>query len=65
MNWLLVLIVCAVIGGIIGLLSDDSGTGEGGCMGALGGLFVGGSCIVQIVLAVLPILFFFWLFDGC
>ena len=64
MNWLIVLIVCAVIGGIIGLLSDD-GSGEGGCMGALGGLFVGGSCIVQVVLTVLPILFFFWLFDGC
>jgi hypothetical protein len=63
MNIILVLVVFAIIGGVIGMFSEDSA--EGGCMGALAGLFYGGGCIVQVILAALPLLLFFWLMQGC
>jgi hypothetical protein len=60
--WIWILIIFAVGGAIIGALSDDK---EGGALGGcLAGLFTGGSCLVQILIAGLSIFIVLWLFGA-
>lgn len=56
MTWLIVIIVVAVIGGIIGYFTSDSGKeGEGALEGAVAGAFGCGSIIFQIMLGLLSL----------
>jgi hypothetical protein len=57
--WIWVLIIFAIVGAILGALSDDKDGAAGGC---LAGLFAGGGCLVQILIGGLSILFVIWLF---
>lgn len=71
-GWLIIIIVCIVIGAIIGffasLSEDDSPT-----KGCLGGALMGGAsgmgCLAVILETILPIiiavLVFSWLLKGC
>lgn len=53
---LTILAVCAVIGAILSKMS-----GEGAVEGAVGGAFMGGSCMLQAIIAALPVLLGLWL----
>ena len=56
---LLILVVFAIGGAILGALSDDKDGASNGC---LAGLFTGGSCLVQIFIGGISILITIWLF---
>ncbi|MEE1884368.1 hypothetical protein [Pedobacter flavus] len=64
MNWLIAIIICAIIGGIIGYV--NSGKKEDAVGGALAGGIGCGYIILQIVLAILglwiTVKIFSWLF---
>lgn len=62
--WIWILIIFAVGGAILGALSDDNKSGEGALGGCLAGLFTGGSCLVQLLIAGLGILLTIWLFGA-
>ena len=59
--WIWILIIFAVGGAILGALSDDKDGAMGGC---LAGLFTGGGCLVEILIAGLSIFFIIWLFGA-
>lgn len=70
-NWLIVIIVVAVIGGIIGLfasLGDDNIKPHEGCLsGALMGGIGSAGCLAELIIYLAPfilgILFLVWLFS--
>lgn len=63
MNWLIIIIVVAIIGGIIGSLSSKDGEkGEGFFSGALAGGMGCGYVIFQILLAVGGLILLFKIF---
>lgn len=59
--WIWILLIFIIGGAILGALSDD-GDGKGCLVGALAGLFEGGSCLFQLFLLFLAILFACWIF---
>lgn len=62
--WIWVLIICAVIGAIIGMCgSDNKEKGEGAVSGAAAGCMTGGYCLLQVLIAFVSIAVIFWLFD--
>ena len=68
MNWLIIIIIAAVVCGIIGYLSGDDGNrGESAATGAAAGAVGCGATIFYIVLTVGGILLLFrivgWLFS--
>ncbi len=66
MNWLWVILIVAVIGGIIGYFSSNKDRGENAMQGALVGGMGCGYIILQIFIAILGIWILFkvgsWLF---
>lgn len=64
-NWLIIIIVVAVIGGIIGFLgSEDGSRGEGAFEGAVGGALGCGYVLFRLFIWGLGIAFLFWLFGA-
>lgn len=68
MNWLIVIIVGAIVCGIIGFFtSNDGERGEGALQGCLGGAFGCGSVIFYLFLSALGLALLLgivgWLFD--
>ena len=63
-TWLIIILVVAVIGGIIGYLcsDDDEDKGKSALTGAATGAIGCGYVILQIVLTVLGLSFAIWLF---
>ena len=59
--WIWILVIFAVGGAILGALSNEKDGALGGC---LTGLFTGGSCLTQIFIWGLSILFVLWLFGA-
>lgn len=57
--WFLILLAFVVIGGIIGALSNKE---DGALNGVIGGLYVGGSCLLQLFIAGISIFIVVWLF---
>ncbi len=58
--WILLILVIFAIGGAI--LGASSGEKDGAAGGCLAGLFAGGSCLVQIFIAGISMLIILWLF---
>ena len=68
MNWIIVIIVGAIVCGIIGFLtSKDGERGEGALQGCLGGAVGCGSVVFYVFLSVLGLVLLLgiagWLFD--
>lgn len=71
-GWLIVLIVFAVVGGILGVFasfsedSKDMKPHQGYLSGALLGTIAGGGCLMEFILTMLPIIIgiaiYLWLF---
>lgn len=69
-NWLIILLVFVVGGGLLGLVAglfdDDASAGKGCLGGALMGGIGGVGCLAEIIMAIAPfviaVLVFFWLF---
>ncbi len=67
--WVWVLIVCVVLGAIIGAIASkrddpDSSVGAGAATGAFMGLSLGASCLFEILVAGLTIAAVVWLFNA-
>lgn len=72
-GWLIIIIVCVVIGAAIGIVASISDKEIKPHQGCLSGALMGGAggigCIAMILEIILPIiiafLVFSWLFEGC
>ena len=64
-NWLLVIIIVAIIGGVIGYFtSSDGNRGEGAAQGAIGSAIGCGYVLFQLFLWVAGIALAVWLFGA-
>ena len=64
-NWLLIIIIVAIIGGIIGFFtSSDGNKAEGAAQGAIGGAIGCGYVLFQLLLWAAGIALAVWLFGS-
>lgn len=62
--WIWILIIFVVGGALLGFLSsNDKDKGDGCLGGALIGLIQGGSCLFQLLMLFLTIMFVIWIFS--
>lgn len=64
-TWLIIILIVAAIGAVIGFMSSDSGNrGEGAISGAIGGAMGCGYVLLHLFLWGLGIFFLIWLFGA-
>ena len=64
-TWLIIILVVAAIGGLIGFFgSEDGKRGEGATQGAIMGAMGCGQLLLQLLLWGLGVMFLIWLFGA-